>query len=321
MKGFLCCALLVACGGNGGGGDDDDMPNPDGSQVDPDAAVVPEGFTRLIGRTWSLPAPTSGAADEYRCVRFTPTEDIYITAIQAQAPTGTHHTVLSFAGSNGTSGADGNDDGCNFSEIGMDMLYASGTNAGLLEFPTDVGIKLPAGQQLHLNLHLFNATDEPISGDTAILVKGSPTPPPQLAEMVFAGRFPFTIPKAADPAAPTPFTITGGCTSDKAYTLFAVWPHQHQLGTHQKVSITRGANTTVLHDGPYNFQEQNYYLQDPMFGVQVGDQIKVECTYENTTNGSVSFGESSTQEMCFSGLYRFPAQNDGRFHCTNLGVP
>ena len=147
--------------------------------------------------------------------------------------------------------------------------------------------------------------------------------------MVFAGRFPFTIPKAADPQNPDPFTITGGCSSDKAYTIFAVWPHQHQLGTHQKVSIARNIGTvnnpnietTVLHDGAYDFQEQNYYLQNPMFDVKLNDQIKVDCTWKNTTNGPVQFGESSTQEMCFSGLYRFPAQNDGRFHCTNLGVP
>lgn len=321
MKGILCCALLVACGGNGGGGGDDDMPNPDGSQVDPDSAVVPEGFTRLLGRTWALPAPTGGASDQYRCVRFTPTEDIYVTAIQAQAPTGTHHTVLSFSGSNGTSGADGNDDGCSFTEIGMDMIYASGTNEGLLEFPTDVGLKLSAGQQLHLNLHLFNATDDTLSGETAILVKSQPTPPPMLAEFVFAGGFGFNIPKAADPANPPPFTFTGGCTSDKAYSIFAVWPHQHQLGTHQKVSVTRGAETTVLHDGPYDFQEQNYYLQNPMFNVEVGDEIKVACTWENTTNSAVGFGESSTKEMCFSGLYRFPAQNDGRFHCADFPVP
>ncbi len=316
MKAILLCVLLVGCGSSGGG--DDDNPNPDGPAVDPDSAVIPEGFTRLIGRTWSLPAPSSNTPDEYRCVRFTVPEDMYVTAIQAQAPTGTHHTVLSFSGSNGTSGADGNDDSCNFTNIGMDMLYASGTNEGLLEFPPDVGLRLPAGKQLHLNLHLFNATDEPIAGDTAILVKVSPTPPPTLAEMVFAGRFNIMIPKDDTPANPEAFSLTGGCIANAAYTLFAVWPHQHQLGTHHKVQITRGGNTTVLHDAAYDFREQNYYLQNPMFDVMPGDDIDVTCTWKNTTNGDVTFGESSTQEMCFSGFYRFPAQNEGRFRCTDF---
>jgi hypothetical protein len=313
MKAILLCALLIACGGNPGGGDDDDVPGDGANPAD--SAVVPEGYTRLIGRTWSLPAPTGSTPDEYRCVRFTVPEDMYVTSIQAQAPAGTHHTVLSFAGSNGTAGPDGNDDGCDFTNIGMDMLYASGLNESKLDFPTDVGLKFSAGQQLHLNLHLFNATDNAISGDTAILVKASPTPPPTLAEMVFAGRFQISI-GAGTPAAPKTTTLTGGCNNTKTYTLFAVWPHQHQLGTHQKVSVVRNAATTVLHDGPYDFQEQNYYLQNPMFDVLPGDRINVECTWVND-GPAVGFGESSNQEMCFSGFYRFPAQNDGRFNCTD----
>jgi len=317
MKAILLCALLVACGGSPGG-DDDTNPNPDGANPDPDSAVIPPGYVRLIGRTWNVSAPTSSSPDEYRCVRLTVPEDMYITSIQAQAPVGTHHTVLSFAGANGTSGPDGNDDGCSFSTLGMVMLYASGTNEGLFDFPDGVGVKIPAGQQIHLNIHLFNATDEALSGDTAILVKSSPTPPPMLAEMVFAGGVGFVIPKAQDPQNPPDTKFTGGCISDRSYSLFAVWPHQHQLGTHHKVTITRGAAETVLHDGAYDFREQNYYPQVPIFDVMPGDNIKVECTWRNTTNALVRFGESSTQEMCFSGFYRFPAQNEGLFQCTDF---
>lgn len=315
MKAILLCALLVACGGNPGGGGDDDVPG-DGPDPAVDSAVVPEGYVRLIGRTWSLPAPTSSTPDEYRCVRFTVPEDMYVTSIQAQAPAGTHHTVLSFSGSNGTSGADGNDDSCDFTNIGMDMLYASGLNESKLDFPAGVGLLLPAGKQLHLNLHLFNATDNPIAGDTAILVKTQSTPPPMLAEMVFAGKFIFQV-QAGQPGNPTTTTTTGGCNNNRTFTTFAVWPHQHQLGTHQKVSVVRNGVTTVLHDGPYDFQEQNYYLQDPMFDVLPGDRINVECTWQNE-GSAVGFGESSNQEMCFSGLYRFPAQNAGRFECTDV---
>lgn len=314
MKAILLCALLVACGGNPGG--DDDNPPGDGPNPNVDSAVIPEGYVRLMGRTWSLPAPTSSTPDEYRCVRFTPTEDMYITSIQAQAPAGTHHTVLSIAGSNGTAGPDGNDDGCDFSSLGMVMLYASGLNESKLDFPTDVGLKITAGQQLHLNLHLFNATDNAIAGDTAILVKAQPDPTPILAEMAFAGRFQIVV-QAGTQMAPKTTTLTGGCNNTKNFTTFAVWPHMHKLGTHQRVSVVRGGTTTMLHDGPYDFQEQNYYLQSPMFDVMAGDRINVECTWVNP-GGTVTFGESSNQEMCFSGFYRFPAQNDGLFECTDF---
>ncbi len=312
MKAILCCALIIGCGGNPGG--DDDNPNPDGANPDPDSAVIPEGFTRLIGRTWSLPAPTGTNPDVYRCARFTVTEDMYITNIIAQAPAGTHHTVLTFAGQNGTNGPDGDQDNCGVGTIGRVMLYASGVGTSPLDFPTDVGVKVAAGQQLHLNLHLFNSTDDPIAGDSAILVKSQPTPPPQIAEMVFAGSFIFNI------QANKPLVKTAGCDiTNQSFKIFGVWPHQHQLGTHHKFVRKRAGVDTVLHDDVYTFSEQNYYLQTPEVDVAAGDRLETTCSWNNTTNSNVGWGESSNEEMCFTGLYRYPAQNEGIAKCTDTG--
>jgi hypothetical protein len=309
---FLTVIMAVGCGGSGGGnGDDggDDAPIIDAPPTIPDSPPIPEGFTRLIGRTWSL-AP--GQLDTYRCVRITIPQDMYITNIMAQAPTGTHHTVLSFASGN-AAGADG-EQNCGVGTLGMVMLYASGVGTSPLDFPSGVGVKVSAGQQIHLNLHLFNATDNQLSGDSAILVKAQPTAPPMLAEMVFAGRILFGIPASNPPA---PFTVNGGCTVQTPYKLFGIWPHQHKLGTHQRVELVHSGTTTVLHDLPFTFSEQNYYLKTPEVSVQAGDQINVKCTYLNTTGHLVTVGESSDDEMCFSGLYRYPAANAGLFQCTD----
>ena len=309
---FVITLVHVATGcGGGSATPGDDAPVIDAPSVTPiDAPPVPEGFTRLIGRTWDLQA---GQLDTYRCVRITIPSDMYITNIVAQAPAGTHHTVLSIAGANGTAGADGEQD-CSVSTLGMVMLYASGVGTSPLDFPSGVGIKVTAGQQIHLNLHLFNATDNPLSGDSAILVKSQPTPPPTLAEMVFAGAFRILLPANNQPA-----NVTGGCVASAPYTLFAVWPHMHKIATHQKVELTRGGTTTVLHDLAYTFEEQKYYLKTPEVQVQTGDRIDVTCTFVNNTGGLVTFGDSSNKEMCFSGLYRYPAANSGLFQCTDTG--
>jgi hypothetical protein len=308
----LFAVAVVGCGGNGNPADDDgdDAPPMDSGIEIPDAPPIPAGYTRLIGRTWTLPAATR---DIYRCVRVTVPQDMYITNIMAQAPTGTHHAVLSIAGANGTSGTDGEQD-CSVSTIGMIMLYASGVGTSPLDFPTNVGIKIAAGTQIHLNLHLYNASDQGIGGDSAILVKAQSTPPPILAEMVFAGAFLFSI-----PANPAPYTASGGCTVTNPYTLFAVWPHMHKLAIHQKVELIRGGTTTVLHDMPFDFTEQKYYLKTPEIQVQANDRIRVTCTWSNTTTQIVRFGDRSDQEMCFSGLYRYPARNTGIFQCTDTG--
>jgi len=87
----LLAVAVVGCGNVSSSGDDDGSP-PQDSMGTPDSPPVPPGYTRLIGRTWTLQA---GQQDIYRCVRVTVPQDMYITNIMAQAPLGTHHTVLS----------------------------------------------------------------------------------------------------------------------------------------------------------------------------------------------------------------------------------
>jgi len=308
--GTLALLFVIACGKDPMAGDD--QPPTDAPGTTGDAYVPPTGYTRLIGRTWSLPV---GAHDIYRCVRVTVPSDMYITNIEAQAPLGTHHTVLSIA-SGIAAGADGEYD-CDVRTLGMVMLYASGVGTSPLDFPSGVGIKISAGQQIHLNLHLYNAGDTALSGESAIWVKAQPTSPPTLAEMVFLGPLSFMIqPSTIDPS---PQIVTHTCSASSAYSLFAVWPHMHKLATHQKLELAHDTGsttqTTILHDMPYSFYEQTYWLKDPIVAVASGDRLTVTCSYDNTTGVAVPWGDSSDEEMCFAGLYRYPARNSGLFEC------
>jgi hypothetical protein len=302
---------LLGCG-NGGGADDDGTSDPDAPPAGIDAGIdapVPPGFTRLIGRTWSLGA---GQADTYRCVRVTVPQDLYITAFAAQAPLGTHHTVLTVR--DGEPGSDG-EYNCTAGSLEMNMLYASGVGTDIFELPPGVGLKVKAGQQVNLNLHLFNASENAISGESAVLVKAQTEPTAMLAEMIFAGTAAINVPAGATR------TVNGGCTlpSGVDQQLFALWPHMHQYATHQKVELVHGGNTSTLLDRPYSFFEQGYYPQQPLIPVSGGDQLKVACTYTNTSGSTVTFGDSSNQEMCFTGMYFFPARGASIFSCSGLG--
>lgn len=308
---LLFTVAAVGCGGGSGDGDDDGTA-VDAPVGDPDGSI-PADYTRLIGRTWTLAA---GQADTYRCIRLTVPEDTYITNIMAQAPLGTHHTVLSIATGSRVAGADG-EYNCRVSDLGTVMLYASGVGTSPLDFPAGVGIKIAAGTQIHLNLHLYNAGDTELSGESSLMVKASATPPPMLAEMVFAGGFGFSIPANTPPT--DPYEYTSGCTVDTPYNLFAVWPHMHQYAVHQKVEFIRDGASTTLHDLAYSFAEQKYYRKDPIVAIQAGDQIRVTCSWINTTGSSLGFGDSSDTEMCFAGLYRYPAANTNLFRCTDTG--
>src|SRR5258706_10068262 len=116
--------LVVGCGKQPGVGGDDTMGGPDA-----DSTYQPDpGYTKLLSRTWSLGA---GATNIYKCLRYTVPTDTYITSIEAQAPIGTHHTVLSIATNSNVAGADGEYD-CSVGTLGTQMLYASGVGTSPL---------------------------------------------------------------------------------------------------------------------------------------------------------------------------------------------
>jgi hypothetical protein len=300
--GFALALLVFGCG--------KEPAQDDGVGDDPgaDAGVEtpPAGYVRLIGRSWDIAV----GDNIYRCVRATVPQNLYITSIVAKAPVGTHHSVLSIAGTNGTGGADGDVD-CDAASIGMIMLYASGVGTSPLDFPAGVALEVRAGQQLHLNLHLANASDAPLRGETSIWVKAEPTPPPTLAEMVLAGPIDFEI-----EAKPDEQRISGECTASQPYTLFAVWPHMHRFAVHQKVELVRSDDVRVLHDRPFAFEEQSYAQLHPMSNVSAGDKVRVTCTYVNTAGEPVRYGDGPNSEMCFAGLYRYPAMGSNQY-CPN----
>ena len=137
LWGLVVLAAATSLAGCGkevmGGGDDGPGTMDDASTSTPDAWVPPAGYTKLIGRSWSLPV---GAKDIYRCVRVTIPADTYITSIIAQAPNGTHHTVLSIAGANGTAGPDGEQDCCGRHARHADALRQSAWAPRRSTFPT-----------------------------------------------------------------------------------------------------------------------------------------------------------------------------------------
>ena len=308
----LVLILSAAACGKSDSGNGVDAP---GTQIDApitsiDAPPPPPGFVPLIGRSWTL---TAGETDTYKCTRVTTTEDIYIGAYHADAPQGTHHTVLSISMS---SQPDGDYD-CSAGSLDYQMLFASGVGTDDLAFPDGVGFMIPKGSKVNLNLHLFDATDHGLAGTSTIYVKKLDAAPAQLAEMMFSGD----ILKLYQgiPSDGQPHVITGGCAFTETASVVALWPHMHQTATHQKVTQTHSGVATAILDDDYSFAEQKNYPQVPMISVASGDRIDTSCTYVNNTGGTVMFGESSLDEMCFTGIYRFPAQQKGIFACVDDG--
>lgn len=264
------------------------------------SAEPPSDWRTLLEGTWELPSGQEG----YRCVRLTMTEDTYIKEFQPIAPPGTHHTLLSV--NEEPTGPDGVSV-CSAGDNGLVTLLGSGAgerySAGPV--PDGVAFKIAKGSQLNLNLHLFNVTESTLTGTSGTKVRTTTADKvEQSAETILAGPLSLAI----DPGRSTQ---KGQCTIQSDTTVFAVAPHMHQLGVHLKAVIDRAAGGTEdLFDGAFDFEDQRQTATGQLV-LKAGDVVQVECTYENDTDKVVGFGESSLDEMCFIGLYRYPVAGEG----------
>ena len=292
LAAVLALALAPACSGDpGGGGDDTGSPDADPGEAD----ARPDGWLPLITSSWDI-VP----GEEYRCERLTTDQDIWIKNFRSVIPNGHHHAVLTVEDSPGAP------DGQVVCDAGTNaplMIYGSAPGTEDITMPDGVAVKVPAGSQLLLNLHLYNTHPSAnLQGVSEILYQA--VPPDEVdgvveAEVVLMGPVSFSIDPGTD-------TVTGGCTMSGATTVFMTNPHMHRLGTHARVVAQRAAGDVVLHDGPYDFEDQRFYPIAPEVPMANGDRIEVTCTYDNDTGGPVSFGDSTDQEMCFATTYRYP---------------
>jgi hypothetical protein len=286
--GVVACLALIGCGSETTGGESSASTSTSSTS----GGNVSGDWTKLVDGTWEMTAGKEG----YWCSRKTITEDTYVKAFRADAPQGTHHTLLLVREASQV--PDG-EESCG-PTLGSNMIFASGIGTDDLLFPEGVAVKIPAGSQLYLNLHLFNTGADTLHGVSGILVKTiAAADMKDEAEMIFGGPTNIDIPPNGTQ------TVEGSCVFPATSTIWSVWAHMHQYGTNMKVTYQGATGSKVLHNAPYSFYDQINYLIEPVT-VNAGEELLIECTYNNPTSQTIGFGDSSNSEMCFAGFYRYP---------------
>jgi hypothetical protein len=89
--------------------------------------------------------------------------------------------------------------------------------------------------------------------------------------------------------------------------LFAAFPHMHEIGT--SISTTAfpgdgGAPVDLGSQPHWNFGEQSWIPIDDVLAP--GDTVETRCSWTNSTNDTVTFGEESYNEMCYSFTMYYP---------------
>jgi hypothetical protein len=195
--------------------------------------------------------------------------------------------------------------------------WAPGSETGRKPLPADVGIFLPPGTdptQLRLDMHYNNkagtAAERDASGVKICAIITKSKFRPNMAAMTYLhfAAFPVIQPHQQ-------IDIVGTCNvnaSAGTVHLLTSSPHMHQLGVHAKFERIRSGQTTTMHDKPFSFDDQRSWSLDPEVLLQTGDQVRTTCRYNNTTGGTVRFGQNTTDEMCFNFALYWP--KDG-FSC------
>ncbi|XP_053380508.1 uncharacterized protein LOC123546565 isoform X2 [Mercenaria mercenaria] len=98
-------------------------------------------------------------------------------------------------------------------------------------------------------------------------------------------------------------------------TVVSVYNHMHYLGKAQTTDLIRRTGTTesiqhLAEDKLYSYDDPKLHEFEDGIIVKAGDELKTTCVYKSTSRHNVTyFGDDTDDEMCFSFLTYFPAEN------------
>jgi Copper type II ascorbate-dependent monooxygenase, C-terminal domain len=271
-------------------------------------------FEELMAYTWTI-AP---GEETYYCVFQTVTEDIWVNEYRPLSPTGTHHVTVGYWDKPGTPDGvvpNGGDIGggavCTGVTLGDRLAFGANVGTQGFKFPEGVAVKISAGQQILLSVHVSNPSPDPLSGRTGIEVaRVDPTTVKneKEAEIIFINNVFLNV-------GPGKSTQKGTCTLDAESNFFSIIHHMHKTGVKMTTRAlpANGAPSVIL-SAPYVFTEQR---NNPInVKLAKGDKVEVACDYENPGTKTLTFGESTyDNEMCIAIMYRYPASGVNGFSC------
>ena len=86
--------------------------------------------------------------------------------------------------------------------------------------------------------------------------------------------------------------------------VYGLMPHMHTLG--KRITI-KGPSDACLVDIPkWDFHWQSQYFRPQPFTVPANGSVTMTCTWDNPTTRTVTWGEGTSDEMCFAFVYATP---------------
>ena len=223
--------------------------------------------------------------EKYFCYTMTLEKDTVVTGFTPNYGAAAHHILLAQT-------LEPEKDG--FSECNVLFkttwvpLFVGGKGSTPAKLPDGAGIKLLAGAQVLLQLHLQNAGSAPMSGATGVDMSTTDPSKPYTP----AGIFGIDNRQIAIPAGSSMYEAKMDCVAKKPMNVFAVFGHMHKTGQH--ISLNRGAES--IYDSDWKFDVQP--TTQKTLSIAPSDTLSLHCFYANNTSSPIAYGESSNTEMC-----------------------
>jgi hypothetical protein len=86
--------------------------------------------------------------------------------------------------------------------------------------------------------------------------------------------------------------------------MYTVWGHMHTLGKSFRMDLVHadGSKQCLLHIAKWDFSWQSIYRLRDFVDAKAGDKITTTCEWDNTRSTEVTYGENTSNEMCFGAI-------------------
>ena len=178
----------------------------------------------------------------------------------------------------------------------------------VLELPPGVAFELEPNQMIRLEAHYLNYYTEPITAEATVTFELMPEGQvPIVADFMFYGTSDFKLPAGEEYSTRWRFMPV-----PPGINVFALTGHTHQLGTNVQIEYTTFTTEGELvyppEDEPFKWSEAPVSYFDPPLAFDGEYAFNLKCTWHNTTDRDVYFGESANNEMCFFWAYYYPSR-------------
>ncbi|HRE91144.1 MAG TPA: hypothetical protein PK095_18625 [Myxococcota bacterium] len=178
-----------------------------------------------------------------------------------------------------------------------------------LSFPNGVAFRFEPNQMIRLEAHYLNYFPNDITAEAQVHFDGiAESDVVSEANLLFYGN-----PDISIPANQTFTTPKRHLSVLPGTRVFAITGHTHAYGTDVSISVANNLNdpgqSIYPPEGePYLWDEPPVSYFDPPLFFENGGGFNYTCSWNNTSNRRLGFGESANQEMCFFWAYYYPSQ-------------